>query len=98
MPLVIAQPCIGTKNAACTEVCPVDCIHSTDADQYFIDSENCIDCGVCVEVCPVAAIFFEDELPEAMAGLRPDQRCVLPTSHRRPKGDRSPGLAPVRPG
>jgi NAD-dependent dihydropyrimidine dehydrogenase PreA subunit len=65
MPHVIAQPCIGTKNAACTEVCPVDCIHSTDDDdQYFIDPEACIDCGVCVEVCPVAAIFFEDELPE----------------------------------
>ncbi len=70
MPHVIAQPCIGTKNAACVEVCPVDCIHSTDgADQYYIDPDQCIDCGVCVEVCPVAAVYFEDELPEQWAGF-----------------------------
>ena len=24
---IIAEPCIGTKDAACVEVCPVDCIH-----------------------------------------------------------------------
>jgi ferredoxin len=31
---------------------------------YFIDPNECIDCGVCAEVCPVEAIFFEDDLPE----------------------------------
>ena len=47
---VIAQPCIGVKDASCVEVCPVDCIHSDDAsDQYFIDPAECIDCGVCRE-------------------------------------------------
>lgn len=65
MTYVIAQPCIGTKDASCVEVCPVDCIHSDDnADQYFINPTECIDCGVCAEVCPVEAIFFEDDLPE----------------------------------
>ncbi len=65
MAYVIAQPCIGVKDASCVEVCPVDCIHSDDAsDQYFIDPAECIDCGVCAEVCPVEAIFFEDDLPE----------------------------------
>jgi ferredoxin len=62
---VIAQPCIGVKDNSCVEVCPVDCIHSTDdADQYFINPDECIDCVVCAEVCPVEAIFFEDDLPE----------------------------------
>ena len=26
MTYIIAEPCIGTKDAACVEVCPVDCI------------------------------------------------------------------------
>jgi NAD-dependent dihydropyrimidine dehydrogenase PreA subunit len=62
---VIAEPCISVKDQSCVEVCPVDCIHSDDnQDQYFIDPDECIDCGVCAEVCPVEAIFFEDDLPE----------------------------------
>lgn len=65
MTYVIAQPCIGTKDASCVEVCPVDCIHSDDESEiYFINPDECIDCGVCAEVCPVEAIFFEDDLPE----------------------------------
>lgn len=27
MPFIIAEPCIGTCDTACVEVCPVDCIH-----------------------------------------------------------------------
>ena len=27
MAYVIAEPCIGTKDAACVDACPVDCIH-----------------------------------------------------------------------
>jgi NAD-dependent dihydropyrimidine dehydrogenase PreA subunit len=69
---VIAQPCIGVKDNSCVEVCPVDCIHSTDeADQYYINPDECIDCGVCAEVCPVEAIFFEDDLPEQWAEFKP---------------------------
>lgn len=65
MTYVIAQPCIGVKDASCVEVCPVDCIHSEDSEeQYFINPAECIDCGVCAEVCPEEAIFFEDDLPE----------------------------------
>lgn len=65
MTYVITHPCIGVKDASCVEVCPVDCIHSTDEDeQYYINPDECIDCGVCAEVCPVEAIFFEDDVPE----------------------------------
>jgi ferredoxin len=70
MAYVITQPCIGTKDASCVEVCPVDCIHSDDnAEQYFINPDECIDCGVCAEVCPVEAIFFEDDVPEQWASF-----------------------------
>ena len=27
MTFVITEPCIGTKDSACVDVCPVDCIH-----------------------------------------------------------------------
>jgi ferredoxin len=33
-------------------------------DQLFIDPVECIDCGACVPVCPVSAIFALDDLPE----------------------------------
>ncbi len=61
---IIAQPCIGTKDTACVAVCPVDCIHPTkdspkfaDAEMLYIDPDTCIDCGLCVDECPVKAIF-----------------------------------------
>ena len=30
MPFIIAEPCVGTCDTACVEVCPVDCIHGPD--------------------------------------------------------------------
>ena len=65
MAYVIAEPCVNTKDTACVEVCPVDCIHGTDSDKMlFINPEECIDCGACEPECPVTAIFAEDALPE----------------------------------
>ena len=65
MTYVITEPCIGVKDATCVDVCPVDCIHTTeDAEQYYIDPDTCIDCAACEPVCPVTAIFFEDDVPE----------------------------------
>jgi len=29
-----------------------------------IDPDECIDCGACVDECPVTAIFPEEDLPE----------------------------------
>jgi ferredoxin--NADP+ reductase len=67
---IIFQPCIGTKDTACVKVCPVDCIHPTadepsfkTAEQLYIDPDTCIDCGLCVDECPVSAILPEEELP-----------------------------------
>jgi NAD-dependent dihydropyrimidine dehydrogenase PreA subunit len=46
-------------------VCPVDCIQSDDdATQYFIDPDECIDCGACVDTCPVQAIYAAEDVPE----------------------------------
>ena len=29
-----------------------------------IDPEECIDCGVCIPVCPVEAIFLDEDVPD----------------------------------
>ncbi len=63
MAYVIAEPCIGVKDRACVDACPVDCIYDGE-DQLYINPDECIDCGACVDPCPVDAIFHEDELPE----------------------------------
>ncbi len=71
MAFIICEPCVGTKDTACVDACPVDCIHPRSdedtfegAKQLYIDPEECIDCGACVPECPVEAIFPEDEVPE----------------------------------
>ncbi len=70
MTYVITEPCIGVKDAACTEVCPVDCIHPTKeedgfeaAEQLYINPDECIDCGACEPACPVTAIFEQSAVP-----------------------------------
>lgn len=67
---VITQPCCN--DAACADVCPVDCIRPRPqdpgyrtAETLYIDPSTCIDCGACVDVCPVSAIVPEDALDEA---------------------------------
>ena len=64
MAFIITDPCIGTKDHACVDVCPVDCIHPRkDEPEFetspmlFIHPEECIDCGACVPACPVTAIY-----------------------------------------
>lgn len=71
MPYVICEPCIGVKDTACTDVCPVDCIHPKReedgfeaSDQLFINPDECIECGACSSVCPVEAIYRDDEVPD----------------------------------
>ncbi|MBC8523066.1 ferredoxin family protein [PVC group bacterium] len=68
---IIAEPCIGTKDTACVDVCPVDCILPMsdddgfeDVEMLYIDPDICIDCGLCIDECPVQAIFAEEDLPE----------------------------------
>ena len=64
MAFVITEPCTGVKDASCVDVCPVDCISTTDQEEmYYIDPATCIDCAYCVSVCPVNAIYDEFNIP-----------------------------------
>jgi NAD-dependent dihydropyrimidine dehydrogenase PreA subunit len=62
---IICEPCVGTKDTACVDVCPVDCIYDNEAwPALYIHPEECIDCGLCIDACPVQAIFPLEEVPE----------------------------------
>src|SRR5690606_27550208 len=67
MPYVIGEPCIDVMDRACVEECPVDCIYEGGRSLY-IQPDECVDCGACEPVCPVEAIYYEDDLP---ADLQP---------------------------
>ena len=75
---IICEPCVGTKDTACVDVCPVDCIHPRkdepqfqSAEMLYIHPDECIDCGACVPACPVEAIFALDETPEKWTNFIP---------------------------
>lgn len=64
---VVTENCIKCKFTDCVEVCPVDCFHE-GPNFLVIDPVDCIDCTLCVDECPVNAIFAEDDVP---AGQEP---------------------------
>jgi len=76
MAYIICEPCVGTKDTACVDVCPVDCIHPrkdepefASVEMLYIHPDECIDCGACVPACPVEAIFSLDETPQKWASF-----------------------------
>jgi ferredoxin len=71
MTYVITNRCVGTKDSSCVTVCPVDCIHPKpdepgydEAQQLYIDAEECIDCDSCAIACPVDAPVADDCLQD----------------------------------
>ena len=71
MTYVIAEPCINVLDRACVEECPVDCIYE-GARALYIHPDECVDCGACEPVCPVEAIFYEDDVPNQWAVFTDD--------------------------
>jgi ferredoxin len=64
---VIAEPCVDVNDKACIEECPVDCIYQ-GARMLYIHPDECVDCGACEPVCPVEAIYYEEDLPDEWSG------------------------------
>jgi NAD-dependent dihydropyrimidine dehydrogenase PreA subunit len=65
MPRVITSLCL--RDASCTVVCPVDCIKPRlpieEYPTYYINPDECIDCGACEAECPNSAIFEKEAVP-----------------------------------
>lgn len=66
MTYVVTDECVKCKYTDCVEVCPVDCFYE-DELMLAINPDECIDCGVCVDECPVAAI--SEESPELISWI-----------------------------
>ena len=69
MTYVIAEPCVDVKDKSCIDECPVDCIYEGERSLY-IHPDECVDCGACEPVCPVEAIYYEDDVPAANADAK----------------------------
>ncbi len=65
---VVTARCIDCRYTDCAEPCPVDCFYEIqDPHMLVIDPDTCIDCTLCVEACPIKAIWAEEDLPEEYA-------------------------------
>jgi ferredoxin len=64
MAYVVTEPCVDCKYTDCVVVCPCDCFHEGER-MLYIDPEHCVDCDACVPECPVEAIFYQENVPEA---------------------------------
>lgn len=63
MTYVITEPCVDVKDKSCVDECPVDCIYE-GVRMLYIQPDECIDCGACEPVCPVEAIYTEEDVPD----------------------------------
>lgn len=65
---IVTNVCEGV--ADCVDACPVACIHpgpsknTKGTDWYWIDFSTCIDCGICLQVCPVEGAIVPEERPD----------------------------------
>jgi len=65
---IVTDVCEGV--ADCVNTCPVACIHEgpgknvKGTDWYWIDFATCIDCGICLQVCPVESAILAEERSE----------------------------------
>ncbi len=68
MTYVVTEPCFNCRYTDCVVVCPVQCFKEGE-NMLYIDPAECIDCDACVPVCPVEAIFSEEDVPEEWHGF-----------------------------
>ena len=65
---IVTEICEGV--ADCAQACPVGCIQPGQGKNdkgrnfYLINFDICIDCGICLQVCPVEGAVLPEELRE----------------------------------
>ncbi len=63
MPHIVTENCQGCRFTDCVSHCPVECFHADD-ERLYIEPDVCVDCGACIPVCPVRAIFDVIDMPD----------------------------------
>ena len=62
---IVTDICEGVSD--CVNACPVGCIkpgqgkNAKGTNFFFIEYETCIDCGICLQVCPVNGAILAEE-------------------------------------
>ncbi len=62
---IVTDICEGV--ADCVNACPVGCIkpgnrkNKKGTDFYWIQYDICIDCGICLKVCPIEGAVIAEE-------------------------------------
>lgn len=62
MTYVVTDNCIKCKYTDCVDSCPTDSFRE-GPNFLVIHPDWCIDCSLCVDVCPAEAIFRDDQMP-----------------------------------
>lgn len=64
MTYVVTGACQNCVYTDCVTVCPVDCFYELPGrPMLYINTDECIDCALCEDACPVKAIHYESDVP-----------------------------------
>lgn len=76
------QSCCGCS--ACVQKCPKQCISLHEDNEGFlypqIDTETCIDCGLCERVCPMLSPFESRKPLHVLAAINKDEEIRMQSS------------------
>ena len=62
---IVTDVCEGITD--CVAACPVGCIKPGKGENtkgtafYWIDFSTCIDCGICIQICPIEGAVIAEE-------------------------------------
>ena len=65
---IVTDMCEGL--VCCVDACPVACIHpgfgknAKNTDWYRVDFTTCIDCNICLQLCPVEGAVISEMRPD----------------------------------
>jgi Fe-S-cluster-containing dehydrogenase component len=57
----VVVACRACPDPPCMKVCPVDALEQRRGGGVVLKARKCIGCHRCSEVCPVHAVFWDDE-------------------------------------